>query len=1131
MKKNPFFLPALAALALTALSAHADSAYFIGNSVTDTIKYDGLQALAVARGHTQPWGRQMIPGAPLQWLWDHPTDGFTQAPYGYPSTALPGYEWDVLSLQPFDRSLDSDLDYSQRFIGLLYGEDTATTQQAANRIGARIIVFGRWPRQDDPARVGGPRGYDTLWLRTYSTSDFNSNESADFFSDLTLALRGASVSGVSLADRVFMAPVGHVMYELDQQMKAGQVAGYANIFEIYADGIHLDNVGAYVAACTYFAVIYRESPVGLPVPAQYGAIDPVLAARIQETVWNVVQTQPLSGVPSAGNLILSTLAVPPAYRDNPYSTTLLAVGGVAPRSFAVTEGALPAGVTLSADGQLSGTPTEAGDFAFTVMVTDSTTPTPLTASRACNLRVEVDTVPAITTPAALPPVPLGGRYERELAVSGGNGNLTWTLLSGTLPPGIQLGAGGLLFGSALMEGDSTFTLQVADGDSPPDTDTRTFTLAVGPPSPQTLLVAQTLSPVRVDGDLAETHWSLDHGAARALLGDPDNTTSFGALWDADNLYLAVRVLDTRLSHGTGTGAERDAVDLFLDAYNDKQAEFNSQHRQFRIALDGELFERGGRVSGVRHALLMVPGGYQIEISVPWTNLGITPVPDATFIGIDIANSDADTIAARQHYTAFAFSEPADPRPSQFGSAILRSTTVSGTGGEPLGASGPEPVAYEPFDYATGPLHDLGALPSFGFTGAWQVQNNNADLPGFAVEGEASLDYGSIASSGRYMTGGKSYLTAGRSLDASGAFLPWKRDGDAFIGKPGTSLWISYLARPLKATAAMKFSLDDATAVYHDNNGILRVQQSGGVWRLSLLNNTVLAPTSVPVAANATYLIVLRIDFDTTHTASLYVNPALGSDSPATPSATASTDSAGFRFHEFQLYPGTADGDGCFDEIRFGATWESVVPIPAEPPYPVTYSPLPGAYAGTVNVTLASATPGAAIHYTTDGTMPDAESPAYTAPLSVSADTTLRAVAIMDGRNAAASGAIYTVLTAFETWAEGIDWPAPASETGAQEADADRDGLSNFLEFALGGDPLDPASAPRPGVRLSSARAQLIFHRARSELTYTVEASGDLSLWSPIAVNPGTVGLDVTVTDTVDLSPGDPSRFLRLQISQ
>jgi hypothetical protein len=53
-----------------------------------------------------------------------------------------------------------------------------------------------------------------------------------------------------------------------------------------------------------------------------------------------------------------------------YNQTITASGGTAPYNFAVAFGALPAGLTLSSSGQLSGTPAAAGGFNFAVIVTD-----------------------------------------------------------------------------------------------------------------------------------------------------------------------------------------------------------------------------------------------------------------------------------------------------------------------------------------------------------------------------------------------------------------------------------------------------------------------------------------------------------------------------------------------------------------------------------------------------------------------------------------------------------------------------------------------------------------------------------------------------------------------------------------
>ena len=99
----------LAGLAFTALPLSAATntirVYFIGNSVTDTVRYGDLAQLAAVRGVKLDWGRTMIPGAPLEWIYTHPNDGFQQEPYGTWTNALNHFAWDAVSLQPFDRQL------------------------------------------------------------------------------------------------------------------------------------------------------------------------------------------------------------------------------------------------------------------------------------------------------------------------------------------------------------------------------------------------------------------------------------------------------------------------------------------------------------------------------------------------------------------------------------------------------------------------------------------------------------------------------------------------------------------------------------------------------------------------------------------------------------------------------------------------------------------------------------------------------------------------------------------------------------------------------------------------------------------------------------------------------------------
>ncbi|HBD19050.1 MAG TPA: hypothetical protein DC063_02430 [Arenimonas sp.] len=70
-----------------------------------------------------------------------------------------------------------------------------------------------------------------------------------------------------------------------------------------------------------------------------------------------------------------------------YDSAISASGGIAPYSYAVSSGSLPAGLSLAADGSISGTPTTAGSFDFTLTATDSTGGTPGTASQAYTVEI------------------------------------------------------------------------------------------------------------------------------------------------------------------------------------------------------------------------------------------------------------------------------------------------------------------------------------------------------------------------------------------------------------------------------------------------------------------------------------------------------------------------------------------------------------------------------------------------------------------------------------------------------------------------------------------------------------------------------------------------------------------------
>lgn len=129
---------------------------------------------------------------------------------------------------------------------------------------------------------------------------------------------------------------------------------------------------------------------------------------------------------------LSPTTLPAGTVNAPYSQQLSAAGGVSPYTFAVTVGSLPAGLTLTSGGLLSGTVTSVSTTTFTVTATDSTATTHLTGSQGYTLTFAVTAVLTLPCPSymcqkAAPVnfIELGGnrilcpRCEQVSTVSGG----------------------------------------------------------------------------------------------------------------------------------------------------------------------------------------------------------------------------------------------------------------------------------------------------------------------------------------------------------------------------------------------------------------------------------------------------------------------------------------------------------------------------------------------------------------------------------------------------------------------------------------------------------------------------------------------------------------------------------------
>ncbi len=105
----------------------------------------------------------------------------------------------------------------------------------------------------------------------------------------------------------------------------------------------------------------------------------------------------------------------------------------------------------------------------------------------------------------------------------------------------------------------------------------------------------------------------------------------------------------------------------------------------------------------------------------------------------------------------------------------------------------------------------------------------------------------------------------------------------------------------------------------------------------------------------------------------------------------------------------------------------------------------GTYNGPQSVEITCATPGADIKYTTDGTIPEVNSPNYTRPIIITTDTTITAAAYKDGMAASETAAVRYIIEIAATDTDGT--PVDMSLWSCYE---NSDGLSYTLSAYYGG---------------------------------------------------------------------------------
>lgn len=215
-------------------------------------------------------------------------------------------------------------------------------------------------------------------------------------------------------------------------------------------------------------------------------------------------TQQLSlTINAAPPIVFSTTSLAAGFYNITYSATVTATGGVGALTYSISAGSLPAGLTMSTGGVISGAPTVPGTLQFTVEASDA-----FGDSATQNLSITVSS-PAITiSPTTLPNGMVGTAYSQTLTATGGTGKgYVWALANGsTLPGGLTL-SGNVISGTPTHEGNYSFAIKVTDSGS--DSNTATLSLTIG----GVMAFITTTLPTASAGSLYTQAISVSGGAA------------------------------------------------------------------------------------------------------------------------------------------------------------------------------------------------------------------------------------------------------------------------------------------------------------------------------------------------------------------------------------------------------------------------------------------------------------------------------------------------------------------------------------------------------------------------------------------------------------------------------------------
>jgi hypothetical protein len=225
--------------------------------------------------------------------------------------------------------------------------------------------------------------------RTIAIGDFNNDGKQDFatgnvgFSENgnTVSIRlGDGMGGFSGSTEVTVGTGPYIVAIGDFNNDGKQDFATA---DVYSDDVSIrlgDGLGSFSGTTS---ISVGHFPISVAIGDFNGDGNPDFAAA-NDGANNVSVRLGACASNTAPTITLNPASLPVGLIGAAYNQTISATGGSAPYTFAVTSGAVPAGLTLNSNGTWSGAPTTANNYNFTILATDANG---FTGSQAYSLTV------------------------------------------------------------------------------------------------------------------------------------------------------------------------------------------------------------------------------------------------------------------------------------------------------------------------------------------------------------------------------------------------------------------------------------------------------------------------------------------------------------------------------------------------------------------------------------------------------------------------------------------------------------------------------------------------------------------------------------------------------------------------